>query len=75
MNQNIPTSSLPVAIDVPIMDQEAFSQKIGISQDTVRGMVESKKLPSIKIGKRRFVNIAELTNRCLNDAATSDANK
>jgi excisionase family DNA binding protein len=49
------------------MDQEAFSQKIGISQDTVRGMVETNKLPSIKIGKRRFVNIAELTSRCLNE--------
>lgn len=62
------TPSLPVAIDVPIMDQEAFSKKIGISQDTVRGMVETDKLPSIKIGKRRFVNIAELTSRCLKES-------
>lgn len=62
------TTSLPVAIDVPIMDQEAFSKKIGISQDTVRGMVETEKLPSIKIGKRRFVNIAELTSRCLKES-------
>lgn len=61
------TTSLPVAIDVPIMDQEAFSLKIGISPDTVRGMVETNKLPSIKIGKRRFVNLAELTSRCLNE--------
>ncbi len=67
MSQNQYGQPLPVAIDVPIMDQEAFSQKIGISQDTVRGMVETNRLPSIKIGKRRFVNIAELTNRCLND--------
>ena len=66
------TPSLPVAIDVPIMDQEQFSQKIGISPDTVRGMVETQKLPSIKIGKRRFVNIAELTSRCLNDSGNRE---
>ena len=65
-------SSVPVAIDVPIMDQDTFSQKIGISRDTVRGMVYTNKLPSIKIGKRCFINIAELTNRCLKENANRE---
>lgn len=61
-----------VTIETPVMTQELFAQKAGVSKDTVRGMVETKQLPSKKIGKRRFINIAALTSQCLADASASD---
>ena len=60
-----------VTIETPVMTQELFAQKAGVSKDTVRGMVETKQLPSKKIGKRRFINIAALTSQCLADAGAS----
>lgn len=54
-----------ISIYVPIMTQESFAKKIGVSDDTVRGMIRTTILPSIKIGKRRWVNIAKLNVLCL----------
>jgi len=59
---------VPVSIDVPVMTQEVFADKIGLSHDTVRGMVERDHLPSIKKGRYRLINIAGLTSDCLQDA-------
>jgi Helix-turn-helix domain len=57
-----------IAIQVPVMTQERFAEKAGVSKATIRGMVETKQLPSKKIGKRRFINIAALTSDCLKEA-------
>jgi hypothetical protein len=73
MQSNKDTQPSTSAIEVPIMDQELFSQKIGISKDTVRGMVATQQLPTVKIGRRRFVNLAELNRRCLKESTPSNA--
>lgn len=53
-------------IEVPIMTQELFATKIGVTKDSVRGMIP--RLPTMKIGKRRFINVAALTDTCLQEA-------
>lgn len=57
-----------VAINVPVMTQESFAEKTGVSKDTIRGLVGTKQLPTKKIGRHRFINIAALTSECLRDA-------
>lgn len=63
----------PVAIDVPVMSQEVFADKVGLSHDTIRGMVEKNHLPTKKVGRYRFINIASLTSDCLQDAALKNS--
>lgn len=53
---------------VPIMEWEKFSQVVGLSTDVVRGLIDRRQLPSIRLGRRRFVNLARLTQICLNEA-------
>jgi len=56
-----------VSIETPVMTQERFAQKVGLTPDTIRGLVETNKLPSRKYGKRRLVNVAAITADCLKD--------
>ncbi|KAF1053278.1 MAG: hypothetical protein GAK43_01502 [Stenotrophomonas maltophilia] len=45
---------------VPFCTQSVFAQMMGaqeITEDVVRGWVESRTLPSVKIGRRRLVNL------------------
>ena len=46
---------------VPVMCQDRFSDLTGLSEATVRGMIEKGHLPTLKIGKRRMINVAALT--------------
>ena len=50
---------------VPVMDREQFATLTGLSHATVRGMIERGHLPTIRIGKRRLVNIAQLTKEAI----------
>lgn len=54
-----------LALDVPVMSQEKFAEKVGVTADTIRGMVDTKALDTVKIGKRRWINLAALTQKCL----------
>jgi excisionase family DNA binding protein len=46
---------------VPIMSQERFSLLVGLSEPTIRGMIEKGHLPTVKIGKRRLIDMVALT--------------
>ena len=46
----------------PVISQQQFSQYIGVSVDTVRGWVEQRTLPTVKIGRQRYINIVGLTD-------------
>jgi excisionase family DNA binding protein len=64
-------SNPAVAIEVPVMDIKVFASKVGLSVPTVRGLIDTGRMPIFKMGKRRLINIAELTNRCLSAAKES----
>jgi hypothetical protein len=50
---------------VPIMDRKQFSALSGLTIDTVEAMVARGYLPCIRIGKRSMINLALLSQRCL----------
>lgn len=39
----------------PISSQTQFANWVGVSDDTVRGWVENRTLPTVKIGRQRFI--------------------
>lgn len=49
----------------PIMTKKMFSQLTGLTEETIRGMVERGHLPTLKIGKHRMVNVALITKEAL----------
>jgi hypothetical protein len=64
-----------VVLDSPIVTKEKFAEKLGITLAAVDSMVNLRQIPTKKYGKRRFVNLAAITNDCLNGTAenfTSD---
>ncbi|WP_331352604.1 hypothetical protein [Cellvibrio sp. UBA7671] len=54
-----------VAIESPVMTKEMFAKKVGLTEETIRGMIYSKALPTVKRGRHRLINIAALTAECL----------
>jgi len=54
------TSPVQLSVLPPIMGQEQFATFCGTSKDTVRGWIQTSTLPSVKMGKKRFVNVAAL---------------
>ncbi len=60
-----------LTIDVPVMSQEKFAEKVGVTTDTIRGMVDTKALDTVKIGKRRWINLASLTHKCLESISST----
>lgn len=47
---------------VPVMSMTQFGVLTGMTYDSVRSQVVNGNLPSIKVGKRRMVNIVVLTD-------------
>jgi hypothetical protein len=57
-----------IVVDTPVMTIDKFAEKAGVTPASVRSMVTNHQIPTKKMGKRRFINIAALTNECLQDA-------
>jgi len=53
-------------IHVPEMTIEHYAAHVGVSTRTVNGWINRGYLPSIKLGKRRLVNVAQRTIDCIN---------
>lgn len=49
----------------PIMTKARFSEISGLTEETLRGMIERGHLPTLKVGKHRMINVALLTKECL----------
>lgn len=62
--EEFPTISASVAAG-PLVTKRLFSQLSGLSEETIRGMIERGYLPTTKIGKHRLVNLALLTKDAL----------
>ncbi len=45
----------------PILSQEEFAAFVGTTKCTVKGWINNKTIPSVKMGKQRFVDIVNLT--------------
>lgn len=56
-------SAMPSA--APIMTKARFSEISGLTEETLRGMIERGHLPTLKVGKHRMINVALLTKECL----------
>lgn len=54
-----------ISIDSPVCSQEMYAHKTGLGEGVVRGHVDKKLIPIIKIGRHRMVNMAKLTQQCL----------
>lgn len=50
------------AVFPPVSSQEQFATWTGVSKDTVRGWVEQGTLPTVKIGRQRFINVLEVVS-------------
>ena len=50
------------AILPPVCGQEQFATWAGTTPDTVRGWIENKTIPSVKIGRQRFVDVLRFVN-------------
>ena len=50
---------------VPIMDRVRFSELSGVNLGILDGWIDRGYIPSRKIGKHRLVDIASLTQECL----------
>lgn len=49
----------------PILTSERFAELIGVTQDVVLGSIKRGYLPTVKIGKRRYINVAKLTQELI----------
>lgn len=49
----------------PIVTKAKFSEMSGLTEETLRGMIERGHLPTLKVGKHRMINVALLTKECL----------
>jgi hypothetical protein len=65
--------SSSIVVDTPVMTIDKFAEKAGITPASVRSMVNLKQIPTKKMGKRRYINIAALTTTCLQEAEQSDS--
>lgn len=50
---------------VPIMHWLAFAKSVGLEEEVVRGLCGKGHLPTIRLGKHRFINLAKLQQMCL----------
>lgn len=50
---------------VPIMHWRQFAHMVGLEEGVIRGLCDKGHLPSITLGKNRFINLAKLTQQCL----------
>lgn len=62
MNGNDLKAPIHNAILPPVCSQSQFADWLGVSADTVRGWVEVGTIPSVKIGRQRFVDVLGYIN-------------
>ena len=56
-------------VSAPVVTIEKYVEITGQEDGVVRGHIEKGYLPTIKIGKRRLVNLVALSVECLQKAA------
>ena len=59
----IPNSS--AASLLPILTAEKFAEAVGLPIGVVEAQLDRRLLPCLRIGKRRFINIEALRQKCV----------
>jgi excisionase family DNA binding protein len=57
----IALDTIAIPVFVPTLTIEKYAHSIGVSPDVVDGWIKRGYIPTVKIGRRRLVNIAALT--------------
>ena len=53
--------TIAIPVFVPTLTIEKYAHSIGVSPDVVDGWIKRGYIPTVKIGRRRLVNIAAMT--------------
>lgn len=56
-----------VPVPGPVVTRFLFAQMTGLTPDHVRGMIDRGLLPTVKLGRQRLINLALLTQQCLEE--------
>jgi len=51
-------------LDLPLMPQEVFANRVGVTDGVVRGWILRGYVPSVLTGKDRLINVAQLVALC-----------
>jgi excisionase family DNA binding protein len=51
---------------VPVLTKERFADLVGVSVDVVRGWVARGLVPTVRLGRRRLINVAALQQELKN---------
>ena len=54
-----------ISLEITEITVEKYAEKTGVSIETVRGWIKTGKLPTVKVGKRRMVNLVARAHECL----------
>ncbi len=65
MRQLVERKAKSASLGGPVVTKGFFAECSGLRVDQVRGMISNGYLPTIKIGKHRLINLALLTQECL----------
>ncbi len=57
----IALDTIAIPVFVPTLTIEKYAHSIGVSPDVVDGWIKRGYIPTVKIGRRRLVNIAAMT--------------
>jgi len=57
----ISLDTIGIPVFVPTLTIEKYAHSIGVSSDVVDGWIKRGYIPTVKIGRRRLVNIAAMT--------------
>lgn len=63
--ENNQESTYSLDASSPVVTREKFAEITGLPIGVVRGQMDRGILPTLKIGKRRLVNLAKLTQDCI----------
>lgn len=53
-------TQLTLSVIPPVCSQDQCATFMGVTKDTIRGFVETDALPTVKIGRQRFINFSRL---------------
>ena len=62
----------PHFCSVPIMNKKRFAELTGFSEGIVEGWLDRSKIPTMKVGKHKAVNVALITQQCLRNLPLDD---
>ena len=63
--QNTQLIPSEISLQTPFATKSKFSALTGLSEDTIRSLIQRGSLPSIKVGRHRLVNVALITQSAL----------